>query len=173
MGTGIANQIIYLIKGSFFIILIFIVRCQKKVPRKMAISLIKDVNSLHTYVNGLTWKSLVSKSNREVWEMPSALILSEGETPTYNSSRATSLTANVGRDQTNPGIRILPFLCKRAFRRAGERVEVRDTTWETVLEGGWATGWPTAWRWRKELGILSHYYFPWTKLWNIWWFFLM
>ena len=74
-------------------------------------------SSLSIFILPSTLQILIqclSKSTREVWEISSGFILSEGKIPSLHllvgeREWATSQTANIGGDRMNLGIRIFPL----------------------------------------------------------------
>jgi hypothetical protein len=82
-------------------------------------------------------------------------------TPPSSREWATSQTANVQVDRTNPGITIHPLPSVNSLLRG--QWNYLSLGWGISLEGIRATSWHAVWRRGKETGILPHY-FPWNYL---------
>ena len=127
--------------------------------------------SFSKIINLLPCQFILSESTRDIRNtLESHLQSRKKSLPAPPSGRewATSLTANVGWDLMNPGIRIYISQVPTPFSEGGwasrGHGNLLSLRWETILEGRWTISWPTVWRCVKETGIITHCYFPWKDL---------
>ena len=103
---------------------------------------------LYSDIHYWNYHKKLSKSTREVREMPSGLILREGETPTYTSqwerggnvmNEKRNREPNESRNKNYTSAKY-----QRPSRRANERIEFRATFQDQKL----------SFKWPKGMGIL-------------------